>query len=112
MGVACLAGAALPYRRKTLFESSPDIVKKKIAGIPVITIMGAAGLALMAFMTYATVSPAITPPPSGPPVVQASIYVAAPITILAGIIIYQVAYHYRKSQGVDLRNTFQAIPPE
>ena len=112
MGIACLAGAALPYRRKTLFESSPDIVKKKVAGIPVITIMGAVGLVLMAYLTYAAVSPAITPPPSGPPVVQGFIYAAAPITILAGIIIYQIAYHYRKSQGFDLRNIFQAIPPE
>lgn len=112
MGVACLAGATLPYRRKTLFESSPDIVKKKVAGVPVITIMGAIGLALMAFLTYAAISPAVTPPPSGPPAVQAFIYAAVPITILAGIIIYQVAYHYRKRQGIDLRNVFQEIPPE
>jgi len=30
-----------PYRRKDLFEASPPLVKKKIAGIPVITIFGA-----------------------------------------------------------------------
>jgi len=112
MGIACLAGAVLPYRRKTLFESSPELVKKKLAGIPVITIMGVVGLALMAYLTYAAVSPAITPPPSGPPVVQAFIYAAAPITIIAGIIIYQVSYYYRKSKGIDLRLVFQEIPPE
>jgi basic amino acid/polyamine antiporter, APA family len=112
MGMACLAGAMLPFRRKTLFESSPDVVKKKVAGIPLITIMGTVGLILMAYLTYAAVSPAITAPPSGPPIVQAFIYAAAPITIIAGIIIYQVSYHYRKSKGIDLRNVFQEIPPE
>ncbi|MGP8068818.1 MAG: APC family permease [Candidatus Bathyarchaeia archaeon] len=112
MGIACLAGAVLPYRRKTLFESSPDIVKKRIAGIPVITIVGSVGVALMAFLTYAAVSPAITPPPSGPPIVQALVYAGVPITILSGIIIYQIAYHYRKAQGIDLKVLFKAIPPE
>ena len=112
MGMACLAGAILPYRRKTLFESSPEIVKRKVGGIPVITIFGVAGFILMAFLSYAAVSPAITPPPSGPPVVQAIIYAAVPLTILAGVIIYQVAYHYRKSQGISMQSIFNVIPPE
>ncbi|HUK28123.1 MAG TPA: amino acid permease [Candidatus Acidoferrales bacterium] len=112
MAIACLAGAILPYRRKALFESSPDIVKRKVAGVPLITIFGVLGLILMGYLSYAAVSPAVTPPPSGPPVVQAVIYLAVPLTILAGIIIYQAAYYIRKKQGLDMNLVFTSIPPE
>jgi amino acid transporter len=112
MAVACLSGAIFPYRRKALFESSPEIVRKKMGRVPLITVFGAIGFVLMAFLSYAAVSPAITAPPSGPPVVQAIIYAAVPLTIIMGIVIYQVAYHYRKSKGIDMNLLFQEIPPE
>ncbi len=111
-GVASVAAALFPYWKKRFFEASPDIVRKKVAGIPLITILGVAGILLSIFLGYSTVQPAVTPPPSGPPLVQYLAYAIVPLTIIAGFVIYAVAAQFRKSQGLDLAMVFREIPPE
>ena len=107
-----LAGIVFPYRRRDIFEAAPDAVKKRIAGIPRITLLGIAGLILGVFIIYSAIQPGVTPPPSGPPLVQALTYLFAPLTGLSALIIYAIAYLYRKSQGIDLNLAFKEIPPE
>ena len=111
-GIASVAATVFPFWKKRLFEASPDIVKRKIAGIPLITVLGIAGILLSIFLGYSTVQPAVTPPPSGPPPVQYLAYAIVPITIIVGFLIYAVAARYRKSQGLDLAMVFNEIPPE
>ena len=116
MGFICFAIASLaaiyfPMRRKDIFDSSPDIVKKKIGNLPLISILGIAGFVLSAALAYASISPAVTPPPAGPPIVQFLSYAIDLVIIFSGLGIYAVAHYYRKSQGLPLETAFGVIPP-
>ena len=48
MVVGSVCAAALPYRRRELFEASPKILRARLAGVPAITIV--AGLSALAFL--------------------------------------------------------------
>src|SRR5208337_4913023 len=45
-----LAGVALPYTKKALFESAPAICKKKLAGIPLLSILGVFTVIFIVFL--------------------------------------------------------------
>jgi hypothetical protein len=107
-----LAAIVFPYTMKTVFESSPAFVKRHVGSVPIITILGIAGLALEIFISYATVLPAVTPPPSGPPIVGLLSFLFVPMVAIVGGVIYAAAYLYRKSQGLDLGLIFKQVPPE
>ena len=110
--ITSLAAIIFPYTRKGIFESSPELVKRCIGGVPIITALGIVGLILEVFISYATVLPGVTPPPSGPPIVQLLSYAFVPIVAVIGAVIYGAAYLYRKSQGLDLGLLFMQVPPE
>ncbi len=110
--LASIAAIFFPFRKKTVFNSSPSIVTTKVAGIPLLTILGVIGVIVNGYLGYATLQPAVTPPPSGPPIVQYIAYAIVPVTIVVALVIYGVAYFYRKSQGINLRMAFSEIPPE
>ena len=106
-----VAAIVFPYRMKSVFESSPNIVKKRIGSVPAITILGVIGVIVNAYFGYATTSPAITPPPSGA-VLQTLAFASVPLTIIAGFVIYGISYAVRKRQGISLGLAFKEIPPE
>jgi len=108
---ASIAAILFPYRRKDIFNVSPSIVTKNIAGIPWISILGVLGVIIDAYLAYATLQPAVTPPLSGA-LIQGLAYAVVPVAIVVAFIIYGIAYSYRKSQGLDLRIAFAEIPPE
>lgn len=110
--VVGLVGVLFPFVRKDLFKASPEITKKRIGRVPWVCILGAIAVVCNVGLIYALVLPAVTPPPSGPPIVQLSAYAAVPLVGLAGLIIYIVMFYYRKSQGIDLTYTFKEVPPE
>lgn len=110
--ITCLAAVIFPYVRKDIFESSPDLVKKRVGGIPIITLLGIVGFIVEVFFSYANLLPGVTPPPTGPMIVQLLSYAFVPIVALLGIIMYVAAYYYRKSQGLDIVLNFKQIPPE
>ena len=103
---ASLAGIIFPWRRKNIFETSPEIVKRRIAGVPVISILGAGTLVCSIYIGYASVAPAYagTFQPG---------YLAFSVSLMIiGAIIYAVAWAYRKRTGLPLELTFREIPPE
>jgi len=110
--ITSLAAIVFPYTRKGIFESSPELVKRRIGGVPIITILGVVGLILEMFISYATVLPGVTPPPSGPLIVQLLSYAFVPIVAVIGVIMYAAPYLYWKSQGLDLGLLFKQIPSE
>jgi amino acid transporter len=110
--LASIAAIWFPFRRKDVFGNSPDIVKKKVGGVPVITILGIAGLVVSAFLIYSTIQPGVTPPPTGPILVKALAYSFVPLTGIIALVIYVIAYYYRRSQGIDMTMAFREIPPE
>jgi amino acid transporter len=110
--VVSIAAILFPYRMKSLFESSPRVVNRKVGRVPLITILGVVGVIVNLFFGYATASPAITAPPSGSILVQYISYATVPLTIIAAFIIYGISYSYRKRKGINLAAAFKEIPPE
>ena len=107
-----ITAIVIPYRRKEFFNSSPALFRKKIANIPIISVLGLFNVIAFSYLIYATFLPAVTPPPSGPPLVQLGIYAFVPVLIIIGLLLYAVAYSYRKSKGIDLSYVYREIPPE
>ena len=102
-----MIGAVLyPFTAKHLFEQSPPYVKKRIGGVPVMSICGGVGaFALLIVFYYLLVNPSV----SGATSIGISIVI---LTYVVGIVLYYVARGYRKRQGIDLGMVFKDIPPE
>ncbi|RLG07768.1 MAG: hypothetical protein DRN59_00550 [Thaumarchaeota archaeon] len=100
-----LAAIVFPFRRKDIFEASPEIVKKRIGGIPLISIFGIISLAVASFIIYTTLVPTY----GG---------VLDPINLFynmlifpVGLVIYFIASLYRRKTGLPLELSFKEIPP-
>ncbi len=107
-----IGAVVFPYRAKSIFDSSPALVRKKFGGIPMMSILGIVSIIVNAYLAYATFQPAVTPAPSGPPFVQFIAYALVPMTVIAAVVIYAIAYAYRRSRGMNLKLVFSQIPPE
>ncbi|HUK49785.1 MAG TPA: APC family permease [Terriglobales bacterium] len=105
-GFASIAGIIFPWRRKDIFDAAPEIVKRKILGLPTITLLGIGTLLCSIYIGYASVAPAYegTFNPG---------YLGFSISLMIiGAIIYCIAWAYRKRTGLPLELTFREIPPE
>lgn len=103
MVVVMIAGIVFPYRRKDIYEKSPSI--QKVAGIPLVSILGVIGLAFLSVFLYFYV----THPEIG---LWAPMSVALFLGVwVVGFAVYFISYLVRKSQGVDLGMLFKEIPP-
>ena len=103
---ASIAGIVFPWRRKDIFDTSPEIVKKKVAGIPLISLLGIGALICSLYIGYASIAPAY----------MGSIqpgYLGFTIGLfIIGAIIYGISWAYRRRSGLPLDLTFREIPPE
>jgi len=100
-----IAGILFPYRAPKIFEQSPGWVKRKVGGIPVVSMVGAFSTAVEIVLLYGGLSNAVI---GGAP---ASYPFAAGIAI-SGVVLYYIAKWYRKRQGIDLSLVFRDLPPE
>jgi APA family basic amino acid/polyamine antiporter len=105
--VVGLAAVMFPYRRKDLFDNAPDLVRKKIAGIPVMTIAGIVTMLSWSFVLIAAFSAS----QFGMKVEPIAMIEAFCVPVIA-IIWYAVAVSIRKHQGIDMHKVFSEIPPE
>ncbi|MFI5420372.1 MAG: hypothetical protein ACHQ1H_05345, partial [Nitrososphaerales archaeon] len=104
--IVSLAAIVYPYRRKDIFEKSDALSRKKIGGLPVITILGIISLIVCAITVYAIVLPSI-----GGPFLTVFSEGIIP-TFIIGAIIYAIAWATRRNQGIDLSLLQREIPPE
>ena len=95
-----------PFRRKDIFESSPSVVKRKIGGLPVISLLGILTLISAGFVTYAI----LTPSYSGPFIIDNFLGIIAVLIVPVGV--YAVTYYYYKSKGIPVDIAQREIPPE
>jgi amino acid transporter len=105
------AAISFPYRRKDIFDKSPDIVRRKFLGLPLIVHMGWMTVAIGAFIAYATFLPAIT----GTNVWYSFTPFVATVMLLMliPIVIFYSYYFYRKQVGkVRMDIQFKEIPPD
>lgn len=105
--LAGLAALLFPYRRKDIFETAPSLVKKRVLGMPLISLLGALAIVSSALIGYATLTPAFVGAPINP-----SYLAAVPAITLIGILIYFGLYAYNKSRGINLSLIMKEIPPE
>jgi uncharacterized membrane protein YeiB len=105
--ITSFAAILLPYRKKDLFESAPPSVRRKVAGIPLVTIAGVINLLLFSLILYASFA---MPAFAGPVGLGATAFVVG--LYVLGFIIYFIAKAIRRQEGVDLDLLYTEIPPE
>jgi len=105
--ITSFAAILLPYRKRELFESAPDMVRRTVAGIPLVTIAGIVNLVLFSLILYTSFTLPAFSGPVGPTAIAfvVGIYVV-------GVVIYFVAAAVRRRQGIDLGLLYSDIPPE
>src|SRR6266851_4898608 len=105
-----VAAVVLPWRRKDLYDASP-IARYKVAGVPLITVVGGITGLFLLFMLYEWsfngdnlygTSLQKTP--------NSVIYFIA--TYVVAVVIYVVAFYVRRRQGIDLNRIHHEIPVE
>ena len=105
--VPVLAITLFPFTKPDLFKNASGFVKRKVGGVPVITIVGSVTLAYLLWMIIASFLY---------PAVGGRIGVGTLGTlfgfIISGLIVFYIARWYRMSkEGIDINWTFQSVPP-
>lgn len=101
-----LSAALMPYIRKDLFRNAV-IIKKKVAGIPVITWVGASTFAFLVWSLFYTWGNPVLLPINLPTILSIAIIYSS------GLAIYVIAREVRKRKlGIDINLIFKEIPPE
>jgi amino acid transporter len=105
--VPVLAITLFPYLKPDLFENSSAFVRRKVGNVPVITIVGAITMAYLLWMIIASfMYPAV-----GGRISSGTLGTLAGF-VISGLIVFYVARAYRMSkEGIDIKWTFQSIPP-
>lgn len=107
--VPCLAAAVFPFAKKDLFEAQPSYVKAKIAGFPIMTLVGVLGALSVMYIDYVVV---LNPGYAGiaPSLATLSLVIILAIYI-AGLVLFAALKQFQKSRGIDLDLVFKEIPP-
>jgi amino acid transporter len=105
--VPVLAITLFPFTKPDLFENASGFVKRKLGGIPLITIVGGITMAYLLWMIIASfLYPAV-----GGRIGPGTLGTLAGF-IISGLIVFYAARAYRMSkEGIDINWTFQSVPP-
>jgi len=107
--VACASAAVFPFIKKDTFEAQPTYVKKRIAGIPTMTIFGILGALSTIVMDIFV---ALNPSYAGIPANLSNIsLVILGLIFVIGLVFFVASKAIQKSRGLDLSLVFKEIPP-
>jgi amino acid transporter len=98
-----VAAVILPWRKKQLYQNSA-IARYKIAGVPLITITGAITVLFLGWNIWEWLTDSNYAVNN-----KQSLYFMGGMYVLA-LVIYVVAWVYRRSQGINLRAIYEEIP--
>jgi hypothetical protein len=103
-----ICAVIFPFLKKTKphFDAAPSIVRTKIAGVPLISLLGIGGT----YISIWTMWMYLQIPTMGP--LNASAFGLFVGSFVLGLIIYLVARAWRSRQGIDLSLVFKEVPPE
>ncbi len=101
------AAILLPYRRKDLFDAAPPSIRRRVWGVPLVSIAGVINLILFTLILYASFK---LPAFSGPTGKWATLFVI--VIYLSGLAIYFAVSAVKRKKGVDLSLLYGEIPPE
>lgn len=105
--IVALTAVVFPYTRKDIFDAAPPHARRRIAGVPLLTIVGV--LTFIAMLVSA-VACFMNPATSGP--TQPSAFAFGVSLYVIGFVWYCVAKWRRAKEGIDLSMVFREIPPE
>lgn len=106
VAIVMAAAAIFPFRRKDIFGSSPRIVTYKLGPVPLLTIIGVAGIFLSLFISYSTILPSFNGFPINPIYVVSMLFV-----MVAALIVYAISYFYQKARKVPVDLASKELPP-
>ncbi len=105
--IPVLAMTLFPFTKPDLFENASAFVKRKVGGVPLITIIGAITMCYLLWMIIASF---LYPAVGGR--IGAGTLGTLLGFIVSGLIVFYVARSYRMSrEGIDINWTFQSVPP-
>jgi amino acid transporter len=104
-----LAAALLPYRAKAIYEASPG-ARYKVAGIPLVTLLGGLGFAFGMFQVICFLS--VTGLGLSVAATGTTPYLLVIGSLLLGAIVYWLMRITRARKGVDVRYAFSNVPVE
>jgi amino acid transporter len=104
--IVSIAAMLAPYIRKELHAQGPAWAAKRVAGVPVISIVALVSAVSWGFVIWTAFHTGFGGSIGWKPMLKAF---TAP---LIAIVWYLVVWGYRRSQGIDLSRTFHEIPPE
>jgi len=101
-----IAGIIFPYRKKVLFESSPPVVKIRILGIPLVSILGFLTTVISIAICWYLIIPFLRGdiPPT-------MLIVSFGIAVI-GLIIYFSSRARNRAKGIDLKYQIMEIPSD
>jgi hypothetical protein len=115
--LASIAAIVLPYKMKDVFDASP--VRWRLAGIPVLSILGVLSVVGMLVIEYAFLIDPNSGISFGPSPSTNVAGVSIPNMVflnvavfLSGFVFYGIVKLIRSRQGVNLSLAFAEIPPE
>jgi APA family basic amino acid/polyamine antiporter len=105
--VPVLAMTLFPYLKPDLFENASAMVRRKVGGVPLITIVGGITMAYLIWMIIASFAyPAV-----GGRIGLGTLGTLAGM-VITGLIVFYGARAYRlRTEGIDVNWTFQSVPP-
>jgi amino acid transporter len=102
--VVSVAAITFPYRRPSIYRGSA--IERDFAGIPVMTLVGAASLAVYVLFAYSIASTSALSATTTDGVVALVLFV------VLGVMAYPIAYLFNKRRGVDISLASRELPPE
>ena len=100
-----IATIIFPYRKKDLLEAAPGWMRAKLAGIPVLSILGLLTTLSFFYIGYlALINPLIVTLTAAGGAIALGIVVGC-------IIVYYASVSYHKKHGLDIELAFKEIPP-
>jgi APA family basic amino acid/polyamine antiporter len=105
--IPVLAMTLFPYLKPDLFENASAMVRRKVGGVPLITIVGGITMAYLIWMIIASFAfPAV-----GGRIGVGTLGTLAGM-VITGLIVFYGARAYRlRTEGIDVNWTFQSVPP-
>jgi amino acid transporter len=104
--IVSIAAMLVPYTRRELHAQAPAWAARRVAGVPLITLVGLVSAVSWGFVIWTAFHTGFGGSVGWKPMLKAF---TAPVLAL---IWYVAVWAYRRSQGIDLARTFQEIPPE
>jgi len=103
--IVALGCAVFPFTKKDLLAQAPGFLRKKIAGIPLISIIGLATAVIFLWIAYISASnPLIVTPTTYGVIISVGI-------VVGSLVIYYASLLYHRKHGLDISLVFKEIPP-